>query len=206
MKVTSKYNKMNTICKYNNYECDLQVKHWWIWFPSVTMLMNIVLIKRRKTHAVLSMTKLTEPWISEEQPEIFFLLCLNFQLLTPCIITCCAIGCSIGGGIGCGIWLVLVIILVNIIGVIHQLCLIIIMSFFFLFLIIIISFFLPFLVIVMYFFTITGCFYFPPLVLMSDKSILIFPCSWQKTVSGKEKHTCQMILLGKSRPGSVEVS
>ena len=146
--------------------------------------MNIVLIKRRKTHEVLSMTKPTEPWISEEQPEIFFLLCLNFQLLTPCIITCCAI------------WLVL-IILVNIIDVINKLCLVIIMSFFFLFLIIIISFFLPFLVIVMYFFTITGCFYFPPLVLMSDKSILIFPCSWQKTVSGKEKHTCQMILLGK---------
>ena len=152
MKVISKHNMMNMICKYNNYECDLQVKHWWIWFPSITMLMNIVLIKRRKTHAVLSMTKLTEPWISEEQPEIFFLLCLNFQLLTPCIITCCAIGCRIG----CGIWLVLVIILVNIIGVIHQLCLIIM------------SFFFPFLVIVMYFFSATSCFYFPPLVLMSE--------------------------------------
>ena len=74
--------------------------------------------------------------------------------LAPSIITCCAI------------WLVL-IILVNIINVINKLCLVIIMSFFFLFLIIIISFFLPFLVIVMYFFTITGCFYFPPLVLIN---------------------------------------
>ena len=142
------------------------------------------------------MTKPTDPWISEEQPEIFIFALFEFSIkmkLTPSIITCCAI------------WLVL-IILVNIINVINKLCLVIIMSFFFLFLIIIISFFLPFLVIVMYFFTTTGCFYFPPLVLMSDKSILIFPCSWQKTVSGKEKHTCQMILLGKSRPGSVEVS
>ena len=88
------------------------------------------------------MTKPTEPWISEEQPEIFIFALFEFSIkmkLAPSIITCCAI------------WLVL-IILVNIINVINKLCLVIIMSFFFLFLIIIISFFLPFLVIVMYFF------------------------------------------------------